>query len=273
MNKKTALGILIFFSAIFLAIVLLRLDESARTELAKVTEEKTQRQKPQRSELVVVALPGIRSQVQNLPSPKGDTQALPASERSAVIRRSIDLTYGKAMRGLGLRPEEVERLRQLLIEKDEATYIAGDVASEAPNRAVDDKEILSVATRANVDEEIRQAFGDEKYGRIKAMIESSTHLLMQQMTYEPALKKAGIAELDPGQTYRLAVAMRDSYGNNNSSFNERARAADPGSGLTQADDRVLKEAASFLSEGQIETLKTVFATRNHTIQLRNKNKP
>ena len=164
------------------------------------------------------------------------------------------------MKGLGLDAVGVAKLRQLLIEKGEAVYIAKDVTLEMPGRTPVEVQAAVVATKQQGDEEIRTAFGDEKYAQIKTMEDAATHLLMEKYEYEPALEAAGLPVLDPIQAYRLAALMLKAYGNDHVRVDPGA--VDPATALTDNDREVLVQAAALVSPVQLSVLQTTLAGRN-----------
>jgi len=181
-------------------------------------------------------------------------------EKLAQINRSIDSYYGKAMQGLGLTPTQIEKLHEFLVAKAEAGYIAQDVVATTPGGTATDVLTSAKDARAQVDDEIRQYFGDEKYAQIQLMQDGVAYLGVEQRDLAPALEKAGVPQLSPEQALKFAAAMAEANGRGINVT--RPTWTDSATGLTNRDLPVIEKAAGFLSPEQIAVLQTILAARN-----------
>lgn len=180
-------------------------------------------------------------------------------------RRGINFAYDKAIQGLGLSQEEIHTLNEFLLERALAGKHAQAIVSDKGYTSKDDLPILVNVARGDVEREMRETFGEEKFARIKSMLDSTTHLLALRMEIDPALKKRSLPETQPKQALLLAAAMQQEYGSNNSSFATRAKDANRGTGLTASDVKVLERASAFLASPQLAVVAESFSERNRKL--------
>ncbi|MCF3649840.1 hypothetical protein [Synoicihabitans lomoniglobus] len=129
-------------------------------------------------------------------------------------RTMLDGRFGELFRRLDLNDEELESLRALLIEKQNAALDVLMVSRGEVGGTLTGGEIKQAATRArsDIDEMIRQTLGDERYGIYKAyeasMPQRSTVAQLQQrLSYTDS-------PLEPRQAEALVDLMVEVSGEN-----------------------------------------------------------
>jgi hypothetical protein len=183
-------------------------------------------------------------------------------EYSAIMarqaRRGIMLQYGAGLAGLGLPPDQLAKLKDLLVERElsatDAQQAAAAAGLERGSPAWGD---AIKQAGAAVDQEMTALLGTNT-NLVMSKLQSDTSIQNQiQSTYALDFADAGAA-LNPDQSRGLAQAMANSsFGGKDLSTRPAGyNQPDPTSGLSPHDQRTLDGATQALSPAQLEVLKT-----------------
>jgi hypothetical protein len=183
-------------------------------------------------------------------------------EYSAIMarqtRRNVLRQYGAGLASLNLPPDQISKLKDLLVERDlsatDAQQAAAAAGLERGSPAWRDA-IKQAAT--DVEHEMTALLGTDA-SLVMTKLQSDTIIQNQvQSTYVLDFADAGVA-LNPDQARSLAQAMA------NSSFGGKDLSTRPAgynqtdslTGLSPHDQRTLDAAAQALAPAQLEVLKT-----------------
>lgn len=189
--------------------------------------------------------------------------------QAAAARSGIEQRYGGLFRRLELPPTELEKLRDLLVERQ---LITSDTMMAAQARGIDLEansaqwKALNEKVRADVDENIRTTLGDERYRVYQAYNDNaSSYILLDQI--ERRLSDTG-APLPESQSEPLLRLLVDTAPSTPAAF-----AQGPLQGVTAAvsgsdpllaaaargpiSDETIARAQSILTPAQVETLRQI----------------
>lgn len=154
--------------------------------------------------------------------------------------------FGRAIRGMNLKPEDEAAAWRYLIGRLEAEHIAKKVAADMDSGLI---QALREAWR-QVDDEAKASLAPALYLDLSRLVAAESHLLAINQWFAPGLEKAGVPLRDD-QFLPLAKAFLASYG---SGWNPNASAdyaKVDGSGLLAVDYTLIDAASSALSPLQL----------------------
>jgi len=174
------------------------------------------------------------------------------------FRRSADRMYGSGLNNLNLPPDQLSQLKNLLAERqmtntdaEQAAQAAGLVPGTPAWQAA-----MSQASQ-DVQHQISSILGPNT-DSILAQLQARSGIQSQvQYNYAPDFEDAGMP-LTPEQTNGLIQAMADANyaGKDTSTRPPDYNVADPTSGLSPHDERIINNATPVLSAAQIRLLTT-----------------
>jgi cell division septum initiation protein DivIVA len=173
-------------------------------------------------------------------------------------RRNILRQYGDALAALNLPPDQLSKMKDLLVERELSTNDAQQAAEAAGlQRGTQPwRDAMQQATDS-VDQEMTAVLGTDSHPVFQKLQNESNYLNQIQYNYAPDFSEAG-APLNADQTRALADAMAAAR-NPGATTPAQMRAdyvADPDTQLTPYDNRLLTAAAQVLSPAQLQVLKT-----------------
>jgi RNA polymerase sigma factor (sigma-70 family) len=200
-----------------------------------------------------------------------EQNVLLASQKAlaAAARSGLDQRYGGLFRRLGLSPAELEKLRDLLVERQVSTVDAMWVAQQQGIKLDADPAQWKAAmdkVRGDVDEGIRTALGDERYRVYQGYHDNaSSYILLDQIERRLSYTGAPLQESQSEPLLRLLVDTAPSA--------PAAFAHGPLQGVTAAmngsdpllaaaargpiSDETIARAQSILTPAQVETLRQI----------------
>jgi hypothetical protein len=198
-----------------------------------------------------------------------EQNALLAAQKAqaAAVRSGLEQRYGGLFRRLGLPPVELEKLRDLLVERQLSTY---DTMMVAQAQGIELEanfaqwKTLNDKVRADVDENIRTALGNERYRVYQDYNDNaSSYILLDQIERRLSDTGAPLQESQSEPLFRLLVDTAPSA--------PAAVAQGPLQGFTAAmsgsdpllaaaargpiPDETIARAQSILTPAQVETLR------------------
>ncbi|HEX2853968.1 MAG TPA: sigma-70 family RNA polymerase sigma factor [Opitutaceae bacterium] len=215
----------------------------------------------------------------NPPAANASSTGLNAAEQNVMLtsqklqataaRSGIEQRYGGLFPRLGLPPTELEKLRDLLIERQ---LITSDTMMAAQARGIDLEtnsaqwKVLNDKSRADVDENIRIILGDERYRVYQDYTENaSSYILLDQIEQRLSDTRAPLRKSQSEPLLRLLV--------DTASSTPAAFAQGPLQGVTAAmsesdpllaaaargpiSDETIARAQSILTPVQVETLRQI----------------
>jgi hypothetical protein len=231
-------------------------------QLAAAKEAETQAEKAVAQATAASARPSAGNGDGNVRTIRLSEIAKDHPEYAALIaretRRNILREYGDALADLNLPPEQVAKMKDLLVERElsindaqQAAEAAGLQRGTAAWRAAMQQVTDSVA------QEMTAVLGTDSRPIVDKLQNESGNLSQIQYTYAPDFADAGLP-LNPDQSRALAEAMAAARNPGGAtpaqmrSFNQ----ADPDTGLSPYDNQLLSAAAQILSPAQLQVLKT-----------------
>jgi hypothetical protein len=185
--------------------------------------------------------------------------------RRADETKIVDQTFGPILAGLGLSPEELAKVKALLVERYLSAYEAHELAVASGGRGEDFMAAVRNA-RQQVDEELKATLDKASFSVVEQMLQiedTSSRITSVQRGMAPAFSTAG-APLTPSQTLGLAAVLEQVYEHNttdNSSFFAiRLKGFDPGTGLSDLDRQALDSVSTLLSPAQLAILRAQLAS-------------
>jgi hypothetical protein len=173
------------------------------------------------------------------------------------IRRNIDRTYGN-LASLNLSPDQINQLKNLLVERQMATMDAQSAAEAAglQQGTPEWQEAIKQAGQ-NVEQQLTALLGANADSTLTQLQVRGGMQNQVEFSYAPDFAEAG-APLTADQTTALVQAMADAnYGGKDTSTRPaNYNMVDPATGLSPHDDRIINSAAQSLSPAQIQVLKT-----------------
>lgn len=188
---------------------------------------------------------------------------LSTDERTALA--GIEFAYSKAIHGLGLDAEEMQRLRTLLFERAMVGTYAQEVLNEHGVVDPGERSRIGDYMRAEVESKMRAQFGEAKFAAIKEMLDATTHLVFLSSQFEDALATAGVPDVSADQILEIGRIMLQEYGRDNVYFLVRSSQMNPATGLTAWDGNVLRRADALLTPTQLQVLSQSFSMRNRKL--------
>ena len=173
-------------------------------------------------------------------------------------RRNMLRQYGPALDALNLPPDQLAKLKDLLVERTLSSQDANQAARAAGLEP--GSQAWSAAMKAAtepVEKEIGAVLGTDS-GPFMRKLQTEAGITSQmRYTYVPDFEAAGMA-LTPEQTNGLQQALASSRNYDSVPPSERAayNQVDPATGLSPADTRMLEAAAQSLSPAQLRILRT-----------------
>ena len=180
-------------------------------------------------------------------------------------RRNILRQYGDALAALNLPPEQLAKMRDLLVERELSTNDAQQAAEAAglQRGTAAWRDAMQQATDS-VEQEMTAVLGTDSHPVFQKLQNESGYLSQVQYTYAPDFADAG-APLNADQSRALAEVMATARNPGGAvpaqmrGFNQ----ADPDTGLSPYDNQLLAAAAQILSPAQLQVLKTEQIQNNH----------
>jgi len=194
---------------------------------------------------------------------KGEKQQQLDIQRRELAFRSVIDTYFPAIKALKLSPEQEQKLVQLLVEREMASWVAHDAVKAAGSMNPADYGRALKYAEEEVQKTIDQELGEQVGKQVDVMLSAVSYIRTINQQYSPAFSKAGVP-LGDEQVLPLALIMYSSYGSaNNPNAVPRADNVDP-TGLTELDRLAIQRAASLLTPAQLSTLTITVGDANRT---------
>lgn len=220
---------------------------------------------------------GNPAQTQEKPAIQPENPALP-QERVAhdwsqdrqgkFTRQNVLNTFGKAIAGLKLTPEDERKLVDLLVERGGVVNVVRGVLDELGLGITGYMGKLVANARADIEGEMADYFGPERFAKIQAMLAVDPYLRQIGQNYDPILTEAGVP-ITPEQIVPLAEILFKTYGSRNNPVSQPTPATiDAATGLTQFDREAINKAGAILSDRQVTALRKAMAERNNGILTR-----
>jgi len=173
-------------------------------------------------------------------------------------RRNIDRIYGDGLGTLILAPDQLSKLKDLLVERQMSNMDAQREAETAGLQR-DSPAWMEAMKQASQDtqQQIAAIMGTNADGTL-AQLQTRVRIQGEvEYTYRPDFSDAGVP-LNPAQSSGLVQAMADANytGKDMSTRPEGYNETDPTTGLTPHDNRILDSASRVLSPAQLQILKT-----------------
>jgi hypothetical protein len=169
--------------------------------------------------------------------------------------RNINRQYGEELAKLNLPPEQAAKLKQLMIDREDASM---DAREAAQNSGLSSRETNQAVTQAmgEVNDEIKALVGADTFNDLQNGQLSSGMKMMIQNQVGIDLTAAGVP-LSNDQTSALAqiYAGLQNPAKNPDLMTMVRGAADPTTGLTPMNQAILDQAAQVLSPAQLPILK------------------
>ena len=206
-----------------------------------------------------------------------------ATERDQIAA-FVDRTYEPALRALHLPDETLERAKQLLVERSVARAIA--TRTMPGGRTVEEQKAAIDQAEREVDQKLQAMVEPTVYQKIQEMVFVELELDNIEIDYAPAMAAAGVP-LDGPQAVALAKVFKAVYIDVDAALSEgtdfaairaaktpaeKARAEAPlvnvrayhtrdvdSNSLSVADREAMRQAAVFLSQGQLVVLQKKLA--------------
>jgi hypothetical protein len=171
-------------------------------------------------------------------------------------RRNMLRQYGGALDSLNLRPDQLAKLKDLLVERSLSSQDAFQAAKAAGLEQGSPawSDAMKAATEP-VEKEMSAVVGTDS-GQFMRKLQTEAGISSQiRYNYTPDFQEAGVA-LTANQTNSLRQALAGAYNNNGIPASDRAtyRKVDPATGLSPADSRMLEAAAQTLTPAQLQVL-------------------
>jgi hypothetical protein len=172
------------------------------------------------------------------------------------MRRNIDRTYGNGLATLGLPPEQLAQLKNLLVERqmgatdaEQAALAAGLVQGTPAWQTA-----MQQASQ-DLDSQIQSIMGSNAEGTLQQLRVRQYIQNQVQNSYAPDFADAG-APLNPEQTNGLIQAMADANysGKDISTRPADYNITDAVTGLSPHDDRIINNATPVLTPAQVQLL-------------------
>ncbi len=172
------------------------------------------------------------------------------------IRHNVERMYGNGLSTLGLAPDQLTQLKNLLVER-QMSAIDADQAAKAAGLEPGSPAWQTATQQATQDlsSQIASLLGSNAEGTL-AQLRQRVYIQNQvQNSYAPDFADAG-APLNPDQTIGLINAMADANyaGKDTSTRPANYNIADATTGLSPHDDRIINGATPVLSPAQIQLL-------------------
>lgn len=221
-------------------------DRLTRTEKALASAKESQNIS-RRAEVAVVNQQAAAAPAQ-LPQKQAPTQDPALLAKKEALRRmdrkaQFDLTYGDLFRRLKLNPEEVEKLKDLLIARQDASKDIDELAKQFNiDRATNPKAYQDLVQRVmgEREQEVRALLGDKNFVQYVEFNQATA-----QRAIVVPLKVAlsyGEAPLTDEQSDRLVALMKQEK---------------PGPGAVTPNDQTVAQAAEFLGPQQLSALRQI----------------
>jgi hypothetical protein len=180
-----------------------------------------------------------------------------AAIMTAQARRGVILRFGPALAALNLPPEQLAKLKDLLVERSQSETDAQQAARAAGLK--DGTPAWRAAVNeaaAPVEQEMTAIVGTDGTQFARQLQNESSAQSQIQYTYKPDFDEAG-ASLNPDQSQGLALAIANANYSGKSTAGRPANynQVDPDTLLTPHDERIITAAAATLSPAQVEILK------------------
>lgn len=174
------------------------------------------------------------------------------------LRRNIDRMYGNGLNSLDLTPDQLSQLKNLLVERQMGNTDAQQ-AAEAAGLVQGSPAWQTAMTQASQDvsgqiQALLGANADATLAQLQARMNIQNQV---QNNYAPDFSDAG-QPLTPEQASGLIQAMADANysGKDTSTRPANYNVADPTTGLSLHDDRIISGATQVLSPAQLQLLTT-----------------
>ncbi len=182
---------------------------------------------------------------------------------SMVARGALDAKYADLFRQMRLSPEELERFKQLLLEKQNTVRDVYSAARENGLRGRENRDeirALIEQSQAEVDESIKSEMGDARFAQYRQYESSlSQRAVVDQLAKTLSYSSAPLSAQQGDQLVAiLAANPSQNSGGGNAEGGRNGFFVSPGGGLsasTPITNAAIKEAQSFLSATQVNALR------------------
>ncbi len=174
--------------------------------------------------------------------------------------RNIQRQYGDAFAALKLPPDQLAKLKDLLVARNDANLDASEAAQEEGLAGRDVSLAIRNATNG-VNDEIKALIGDDGFAQLQTTPQTSLAKTMLENTVAVDLEGAGLP-LTPDQLTSLAAIYNQTMRHPGTGGFQGWQTPDPQTGLAPADDALLNQAGQSLSPAQVPIL------RDYLLELR-----
>jgi hypothetical protein len=167
--------------------------------------------------------------------------------------RNIQRQYGDAFAALKLPPDQLAKLKDLLVTRNDANLDASEAAQEAGLAGRDVSLAIRNATNA-VNDEIKALIGDDSFSQLQTTPQTSMAKTMLENTVAVDLEGAG-QPLSPDQLASLAASYNQTQRQPPAGAVQGWQTPDPQTGLAPADEALLNQASQSLTPAQLPILR------------------
>jgi hypothetical protein len=167
--------------------------------------------------------------------------------------RSVQRQYGDALAALKLPPDQLAKLKDLLVARIDANL---DASEAAQDEGLSGREVgLAIRDSISaVNDEIKGLIGDDAFSRLQTTPQTSMAKTMLENTVAVDLEGAGVP-LTPDQLTSLAAIYNQTMRRPGAGALPGWQSPDPQTGLAPADEALLNQAGQTLSPAQLPTLR------------------
>jgi hypothetical protein len=167
--------------------------------------------------------------------------------------RNIQRQYGDAFAALKLPPDQLAKLKDLLVTRNDANLDASEAAQEAGLTGRDVSLAIRNATNS-VNDEIKALIGDDKFTQLQTTPQTSMAKTMLENTVAVDLEGAG-QPLNSDQLASLAAIYNQTQRQPPAGAGQGWQTPDPQTGLAPVDEALLNQASQSLTPAQLPILR------------------
>ena len=181
----------------------------------------------------------------------------------ARARRDLQQNYGVVLDHLGLPPDRLARIKELLVERAIVPTDVQKVADESPETIAGAQKDAVIGRQYQViDAEVKSLAGDPAYAEIATMISAGDSYREIRSTFVPDAAYYGI-EVRPEQIVQLAALLANSTQPLDPDALARVNGepADPATGLNAFQAEIYRKAGAILAPDQLKCFQQFLANR------------
>jgi hypothetical protein len=215
------------------------------------------------------AIPAVRTDSRQEPSPASTRQKYatqlkylmntlpnaPKASRLQISQEMVQKAWGTGLEVLNLPPEQIHKVKELLVERQESMADAFELSLSNGSNAEERAKAIDAA-KQQVDAELHALLGPNDFSKVQTMITEQDDYVTISTSIGSDMAFAEVA-LSAPQTNSLADLLHKFYTSrqlDQSEVNKRVTNVDPATGLSATDQSALEEASDFLSDAQLKVL-------------------